>query len=182
MSLQPSSEFLFRLPAASAVPSSYTSVDGDGLDAVPVSCVTTGLFTTSSWRVLQQMANFSSDQDSGLAQSGRVGHDYVGTLEDIVTWVSRHRPRHWSAAIRSPEAAGGLLHLHRLRLMCDELLLGGVVDDAGKWCLTVSGTSIVDGDMGDLGGRVGEAEYLCIAVAEATTMLVQLYTERAWRG
>ena len=190
------SEFLFRLPAAPASPLLALDPDIGSLGITPASCVTHGLFTTSSWGAVGGLSGFADGGDLGLGPGGKRGvYDTSGTVEEIVHWLQTARPRHWYAAIRAPQTPGGLVSLHQLRQMCAELMLGGIVTAQGRWCLYVRGTvregyggcEPVRGGGGVGGGAEGEApaptaraEYLCIAVAEATAMLVQLCSEQQW--
>jgi len=190
--MTPSSEFLFRLPAAPVA-----VFPAEGGPPKPAAAAVTprimrGLFTTSSWALLKQIPSFKDDCDPGLCVA-----DTVGTMPKIAEWLDSTRTRHWRANVVDPEAPGSLHALLWLRTVCSEFMFGGVVDTRGKWCLCVRGTLShpwVCPEPGAprpcfpppalaAGGQDGDAEvveYLRIAVAEGTTMLTQLYSEHQW--
>lgn len=174
--MTPNAEFLFRLPSSAAIGLATRS------DATLRKPTTRCLFSFSTLELVRSLDTFEQDGTLEPTQVGENGK--TGTMAEIVEWVKTSKPRHWAAVIRKPDAPGSLWCLHWLRAVCSDMFLGGQVNDQGRWCLYLRGTvhercqadpeSAIDRE------AVGEHEYLNIAVAEGTAMLLQLYTERKW--
>ncbi len=174
--MTPSAEFVFRLPSAAAI---GLSSDVSQIQRKPTS---RGLFSASTQKLVQSLDTFEAD---GTLKPVRTAeHHMVGTVEEIAEWVRTSKPRHWTAMVRHPGAAGSLWHLHWLRAVCSDMFLGGQVDEKASWCLCLRGTMDErcqqDPDGAIDRKAVSENEYLNIAVAEGTAILLQLYTDRKW--
>jgi len=176
--MTPNSEFLFRLPSPSAAsrPAIYGTLSAEASRR--------GLFPPSTLTLISTLDTF--DKDGKIKDAVSSEYDVVGTVTTIANWLRTTKPRHWTAAIQFPNAPDSLRQLHWLRAVCSELLFGGLVDDKGLWCLHLRGT-VHEQCQSDPAGSVAddslaENEYLNIAVAEGTTMLVQLYTEKRWNA
>lgn len=143
-----------------------------------------GLFSHSTLQLVRSLDEFSKDNKTELVQGMEPGK--VGTVAEIADWVRTSKPRHWTAVVQQPDIPGSLWHMHWLRAVCSDMFFGGQVDDRGNWCLYLRGT-MHERCQADPDGTidrkaVGENEYLNIAVAEGTAILLQLYTDRKWNA
>lgn len=184
--MTPISEFVFRLPSASAMGTidNQPVIAAAGAKAGGLYATDRSLLSPSTLALVRLLDTFETD--CILEPTQTVEHHISGTVTEIAEWLRTTRPRHWSAAVRNLSEAGSLWHMHWLRAMCSEMFLGGQVSDGGRWCLHLRGTMNEqcqsDPDRAIDKKTLSENEYLSIAIIECTTMLLQLYTDKKWNA
>lgn len=152
-----------------------------------------GVFPESTWRILGISEVYGPGilhkmcalpQPRYHEDSEDTTYRCSGEVLTIMRALQEVRPRRWCVVIQSPEKEGTLAAIDWMHKLATELSYGGVVEPNGCWCLYVTGKSDepakVDWTLPAKLNDCEVSEHLRIAVAEGSTMLVQMLIEQRW--